>query len=68
MTRCIMNHSKARTEKATQETCPRCKGFGALRSDIDNCPLCNGRGRLWLTESGWTLKISGRVNSQEKLY
>ena len=68
MTKYIMNHSKVRMEKATQEKCPRCKGFGASISNASVCHLCSGRGRLWVTATGWTLKISGRVNYQEKLY
>ena len=42
----IYNPSKQIEETATQETCPRCKGFGSNRHDEENCPLCNGYGYL----------------------
>jgi DnaJ-class molecular chaperone len=63
----IFNNSKQQMEIATQETCPRCKGFGSNRGDEDNCPLCDGHGYLWLAKSGFTLKLYGR-QGQEKLY
>jgi DnaJ-class molecular chaperone len=52
----VYNHSRQLVEKAKDEKCPRCKGFGATSHDQDgkNCYLCHGNGHLWVAESGWT--------------
>ena len=63
----VYNFSKQLTEKAKDEKCPRCSGFGAIAHDKDgrSCYLCNGHGYLWISQSGWTrAKYSRMENSQ----
>lgn len=68
MSKKIFNYSRAQMEPATQQTCPRCRGYGRLFSDEgENCHLCRGHGRLWKAVSGWTLPLWGRA-SESKLY
>lgn len=31
---------------AVEQTCPQCRGVGAIISDADRCPDCRGRGRV----------------------
>ncbi len=65
----LYNHSKEKTEKGYKETCPRCRGFGATLMDKDHkCTLCLGYGKLWISDSGWTRPLFGRITKSEKLY
>lgn len=63
----VYNKSKLIMEIATNKKCPRCKGFGLVTKDIDNCYLCNGHGRLWISENGWTRPFYSFMNDS-KLY
>lgn len=62
----IHNKATLRIEHGTMETCPRCKGYGAISIDAGNaCWLCKGYGELWLSASGWTrAKYARLINSQ----
>lgn len=64
----IFNYSSLLMEAATKEKCPRCRGFGGVIGDDDNCDLCDGYGWVWRSHSGWTLKPYGKVKQDEKLY
>jgi len=60
----VYNRSKEIYEDARQDTCPRCKGFGGLHTDDEfGCPLCNGKGILWVAKSGsgWTRIMFDRM-------
>lgn len=58
----VLNTSSNRFEICTRQTCPRCKGFGAVHPmDEDGCGLCNGRGVVWRNaQSGLTLPLYGK--------
>ena len=64
----LFNHSKLIMEKAKKQTCPRCSGFGGLISDNDACFLCQGKGVVWMSESGWIRPLNGRITKSEQLY
>jgi DnaJ-class molecular chaperone len=64
----LVNKSKNEIEESILIECPRCSGFGSTVQDYGgNCSICKGRGRCWVSESGWTLPLWGRIGS-EKLY
>jgi hypothetical protein len=64
----LLNKSKNEPERCIFQKCPRCSGFGATLQDHGtNCSVCKGRGKCWVSESGWTLPLWGRIGS-EKLY
>ena len=51
----VYNRSTGKYEAASLETCPRCKGFGQLSTDVDICYVCKGHGGAWLSGvSGYT--------------
>lgn len=65
----LYNHSKHIVEEATKSKCPRCKGFGALMQDKGElCVICDGRGEVWLSKSGWIRPLYGTIGSSEILY
>ena len=66
----LFNHSKLVMEKAEKRKCPRCNGFGGLfPADGDGgCHICDGDGRVWMSASGWTRKLWGRIGESEKLF
>ena len=45
----VYNHSTGKYEAASLETCPRCKGFGQLCTDVDRCYVCKGKGSAWVS-------------------
>ena len=63
----VFNQIELRTEPAEKRACPRCGGFGAVRGDDGCCRLCAGAGKLWMTVSGWCLRLYGR-RDQSELY
>jgi DnaJ-class molecular chaperone len=64
----IYNHSKCKMEFGEQKICPRCDGFGSTAQDGIRCSICRGIGIVWLSKSGWTRPIYGRVGIEENLY
>jgi len=64
----LWNKSTGNMEDAFLEKCPRCKGFGSITQDNGmECLICHGRGRCWVSSSGWTLALWERIGS-ETLY
>lgn len=66
----VFNKSTVFAEKATLESCPRCRGAGALSADKGNvCNLCKGDGKVWLSTegSGW-LRRKFRPLEESTLY
>jgi DnaJ-class molecular chaperone len=65
----VYNRSTLLVEKATMQQCPRCRGFGGCAHDADahDCYLCEGKGRLWISVSGWTRALWKRLEDS-KLY
>jgi len=63
----VLNKSKERMEKAEQEYCPRCDGFGRVVGDDVGCFLCKGYGYLWVSveDTGWTRAMYARINNSE---
>jgi DnaJ-class molecular chaperone len=51
----VFNWNTMLIESASLESCPRCKGFGKLSKDIDECNVCNGYGNAYISneKSGW---------------
>ncbi len=65
----LFNHSKQGLESATKEKCPRCNGHGSISSDEgEQCHLCRGRGYLWISKTGWTRPLYGRIIKSEQLW
>lgn len=54
MNKKVYNPSTCRTEEARLIQCPRCKGFGAIFGDEDECSLCSKQGEVWNSTGGWT--------------
>jgi DnaJ-class molecular chaperone len=53
----VYNRSKEIIEPAVWRECPRCRGFGGnVTDEYYRCPLCEGKGSLWVARSGsgWT--------------
>jgi len=65
MSKMIMNHSKVMMESAKMMECPRCKGHGSCIYDDDPCVMCNGWGKLWMTESSW---YQAKYSKESSLY
>lgn len=63
----VYNKSTLFVEKAKRVECPRCRGVGGNLGDEDGCSLCDGKGKLWKSESGWTRAIGRRLD-QSQLY
>lgn len=63
----IYNKSKQLVEKAKFKQCPRCRGFGSVLGDDDGCEICNGYGRAWISDSGWT-RAKHQKTENSKLY
>jgi len=61
----VFNFSKILVEDAKQKECPRCKGFGGIIGDVFGCHLCNGYGRLWISDSGWTRALHKRLGDSQ---
>ena len=63
----VYNKSKGITEKAKKVKCPRCRGFGAIVGDEDNCIICNGHGSIWMaiSSSGWTRPLYARLDDSQ---
>jgi len=59
----VHNRSKEIYEDARQDACPRCKGCGRIHGEDERCPLCNGKGILWVAKSGsgWTRIMFDRM-------
>ena len=43
----IWNRSKERYQEATEVICPKCRGFGQVAGDGDECSFCEGDGVMW---------------------
>lgn len=61
----VLNKSKEQFERAKQQKCPRCKGAGQVFKEPDNCTLCNGNGRVWMSTSGWTRAVFSRMENSK---
>ena len=65
----LFNHSKLKIEKAVKKRCPRCRGFGGTTQDRgEHCFLCKRLGEVWISDTGWTRPLYGRVGESETLY
>lgn len=67
----LVNHSKNQVERAIIRACPRCKGDGYTLNDTKEgrkCDICRGKGDVWISASGWTRPINGRIGQSEQLY
>lgn len=60
----VFNKSALQVEPANKVTCPRCKGFGANFGDDGDCPVCEGKGECWVSESsGWTRPLYESIDN-----
>jgi len=66
----LFNKSKLRVESAKKQKCPRCSGFGGCfpADDGEPCSICKGDGRVWMSETGWTRPLYGRIGESEQLW
>jgi len=58
----VWNKSTGLKEHAERKLCPRCKGDGGLNPEDGgwDCWLCGGKGRIWISESGWCRRIGAK--------
>jgi DnaJ-class molecular chaperone len=54
----VWNKSTLTMEEGTRQQCPRCKGFGALIHDEEDCYLCAGQSEVWRLPSGWSRPVN----------
>lgn len=63
----VLNKSKEIIEHAEKQTCPICKGNGVVFREGRSCSMCAGKGKIWMSKSGWCRKL-GKPIIESYLY